>query len=393
MPTWRCDWHSSKLHSPNRRRYINTINVLLFSVKYTWFRNQEQQLASQKDRALESSLHILHAETKDDKRKYAQLAEQNAALGERVYRLNEKLRLLTNSRRKEAQLARVQEEQAEWHSDVLQATVERLTCSRQELSGTVADLERVAAEARRSEAHLRADLTTVLSRCDHDTAQHQRETTNLRESNRQLQQRLATAENVTALIVPVTSLPTPKSWNNDPVNVSASVQLRHRKGHNDQLDLSESELQGYEDAVNKLVSELNARRADLARVTAERDTLSEENGRLQDAVSELGDTLEGRDAECDEQREQVRELQSRLDEQLRRGTESAPLDTTIRSVAEHELRKLIEEKEEQVCCLRTVWYIPVRVSYCNCLCRFKCKLHSSGPSKTPSSSTATPWSC
>jgi chromosome segregation ATPase len=275
-----------------------------------WFRNQEQQLASQKDRALESSLHILQAKIKDDKRKYAQLAEQNAALGERVYRLNEKLRLLTNSQREEAQLARVQEEQAEWHSDVLQATVERLTCSRQELSGTVADLERVAAEARRSEAHLRADLTTVLSRCDHDTAQHLQEVNNLRESNRQLQQRLAIAENVTTLIVPVTSVPTPKSWNNDPVNVSARVQPSQREGHNDQLDLSALDLQNYDDAVNKLVNELNARRADLVRVTAERDTLSEENGRLQDAVVTLREALEDRDAECEEQREQVRELQS-----------------------------------------------------------------------------------
>jgi regulator of replication initiation timing len=112
--------------------------------------------------------------------------------------------------------------------------------------------------------------------------------------------------------------PTPQGKHIDRVNLSARAQAGQREMQKvymeNQLDLNESELQYYEEVVNELSNQLDAVRAEIDRVTVERDSLSEENGRLQDAVLELRDTLEVREVECDEQREQVRELKSLLDD-------------------------------------------------------------------------------
>jgi chromosome segregation ATPase len=154
-------------------------------------------LQAQNARELESSLSILRAKIKDDERKYMQSAEQNAALSEQVAKLNEQLQVLNDFQRDEEQLARVRVGQAGRETETLQAKVDGLTRSRQELQARVTELERAAAdavEARRNEAQLRADLAALRAKHDQDAAQHQREMHDLRETSRQLQQRLTTAE-------------------------------------------------------------------------------------------------------------------------------------------------------------------------------------------------------
>jgi chromosome segregation ATPase len=132
-----------------------------------------------------------------------------------VTALTEELQILNNYQRDEAQLAQIQRGQAEKDLDTLQATVNSLTKSRQELTDRLAEVERDAAEAvhlrqqlteaRRAESQLRTDLAALQVRSEQESERHEREREQLQEKSRAqlqeaqrqqqvLQQRLATAE-------------------------------------------------------------------------------------------------------------------------------------------------------------------------------------------------------
>jgi DNA repair exonuclease SbcCD ATPase subunit len=177
--------------------------------------HQELLQESKRITDLESNLSVLRAKIKDDEKTHRQNAEHSAALAIKVSALTEELEILNSYQRDEAQLAQIQRGQAEKDLDTLQATVNSLTKSRQELADRLAELERDAAEtvhlrqqlaeARRAESQLRTDLAALQVRSEQESERHDRERELLQEKHRAqlqeaqrqqqvLQQRLITTE-------------------------------------------------------------------------------------------------------------------------------------------------------------------------------------------------------
>lgn len=240
---------------------------------------------------LESSLSILKAKIRDDEKKYLHSAEQNAALSERVTKLTDELQLLTSLQGGEAQQARLLAADAQKQAESLQATVDSLTRTRQELLARVTELERDAAgatllrseveEARRLEAQLRSDLSTLRAQREQEAQRHEEEVRELRAASREaqrqeqeLQQRLAAAESAAATVTAPSKTSTPFA---SPIKGIGGRPA----GAQDKDDLEE-ENTALKEKVEDLEAELDDNRREL-------DSLSSVRGRIYILVAHLLD--------------------------------------------------------------------------------------------------------